>query len=209
MTNQYRRPALYPNGALTALAGGFDPENLRSASHDSAQALLARVRATPQPEIVTALVTYTDHHGIDAVAELWSHSGAETLPGALWRLYLLRVLIRQDPAGIAVLFQRGADELATIDSVVAGVPSSTGPDELKQLADTILRGAFEGDFAIALERASAFCRITASGCLSVTHDIENTNPDRARELTTRASRFITIANNLHACARLWRDGSLG
>jgi hypothetical protein len=84
----------------------------------------------------------------------------------------------------------------------------TGPDELIELADQILRGLFTGDFAVALDRAAAFCRVTAAGCTSVADDQELSNPARASELTTRALRFSTTAEEFTACARLYRAGSL-
>ncbi|MFW1447742.1 hypothetical protein ACEWAJ_24005, partial [Vibrio parahaemolyticus] len=83
--------------------------------------------------------------------------------GALWRLYLLQLMIHDDAATAALLFERGRAEMATVDPVVVGAPAPAGPEELVQLIDTILRGLFEGDFAVALERAAAFCRIQASG----------------------------------------------
>ena len=145
---------------------------------------------------------YTDEHGIDAVAELWSRASARSLPGALWRLYLLRLLIRQDPTGTSFLFQRGTEVSATIDPVVAGAPTPTGPDEIVALADDILRGIFAGDFGIALDRAAAFCRVMAAGATSVADDSDATEPERTTELTTRALRFAELADEFwraHAC----------
>jgi hypothetical protein len=84
----------------------------------------------------------------------------------------------------------------------------TGPAEITELADRILRGIFEGDFAIALDRAAAFCRVSAAGCTSVADDLDATEPERASELTRRALRFSTIAQELTTCARLWRQDSL-
>jgi hypothetical protein len=158
--------------------------------------------------VVERLVTYTDEHGIDALAELWARSSPHSLPGALWRIYLVRVLIRQDPAGVALLFQRGTEVLSTIDPVIAGAPLPAGPQEITDLADRILRGVFDGDLADALERAAAFCRVTAAGALSVADDQEAASPERSTELTTRAQRLVTTADELMACARLACSDSL-
>jgi hypothetical protein len=201
---EFNKPALFGGNEFDAFGGGDDPAAILRAAHDSASRLLARARGTDDPEVVDRLVTYTDEHGLDALAELWARSSAHSLPGALWRIYLVRVLIRQDPDGVALLFQRGTEVLPTIDPVVAGAPLPAGPAEITELADTILRGAFEGDFAIALERAAAFCRVTAAGALSVADDQEVASPERATELTTRAQRLITTADELMSCARLAR-----
>jgi hypothetical protein len=205
---EFNKPALFGGNEFDAFPGGEDPAAILRAAHESARKLLARARDADDPEVVERLVTYTDEHGLDALAELWARSSAHSLPGALWRIYLVRVLIRQDPDAVALLFQRGSEVLSTIDPVVAGAPLPAGPAEITELADTILRGAFEGDFAIALERAAAFCRVTASGALSIADDQEVASPERSTELTTRAQRLITTADELMSCARLARADML-
>lgn len=208
MSDRFHKPTLFTSGMFEAFLGGEDPAQISRVAHETAQALLARVRADPDPEVVDRLVAFTDAHGIDALAELWSRSNAKSLPGALWRIYLLRLLIRQDAEGTAFLYQRGSEGLASIDVVVAGAPNPTGPVEITELADRILRGLFEGDFAVALDRAAAFCRVAASGAASVADDREAVDPERASELTTRALRFTRTAEELTVCARLWRSDSL-
>ena len=208
MSDRFHKPTLFTSGMFEAFLGGEDPAQISRVAHETAQALLARVRADPDPEVVDRLVAFTDAHGIDALAELWSRSNAKSLPGALWRIYLLRLLIRQDAEGTAYLYQRGSEGLASIDVVVAGAPNPTGSAEITELADRILRGLFEGDFAVALDRAAAFCRVAASGAASVADDRDAVDPDRASELTTRALRFTRTAEELTVCARLWRSDSL-
>jgi hypothetical protein len=208
MADDFRRPALFGGAEFEAFQGGADPAALRRTAHQTARLLLSRARESDDPEVIERLVTYTDEHGIDALAELWARSSPRSLPGALWRIYLVRVLIRQDPAGIALLFQRGTEVLPTIDPVIAGASLPAGPQEITDLADRILRGVFDGDLADALERAAAFCRVTAAGALSVADDQEAAAPGRATELTTRGQRLITTADELMACARLARADSL-
>lgn len=208
MSDRFHKPALFTSGMFEAFMGGEDPAQITRVAHETARALLARVRENPDPEVVDRLVAFTDAHGIDALAELWSRSNPRTLPGALWRIYLLRLLIRQDAEGTAYLYQRGTEVLGSIDAVVAGAPNPTGPTEITELADRILRGLFEGDFAVALDRAAAFCRVASAGAASVADDRDVLDPERASELTTRALRFTRTAEELTACARLWRSDSL-
>lgn len=208
MADDFRRPALFGGGEFESFKGGEDPAAVMRTAHQSARLLMSRARESDDPEVVERLVTYTDEHGIDALAELWARSSPTSLPGALWRIYLVRVLIRQDPDGVALLFQRGTEVLPTIDPVIAGAPLPAGPQEITELADRILRGVFDGDLADALERAAAFCRVTAAGALSVADDQETANPDRASELTTRAQRLVTTAEELMACARMSRADTL-
>ncbi|MFZ4894699.1 DNA-directed RNA polymerase subunit beta [Plantibacter sp. Mn2098] len=208
MAEDFHRPTKLPPRMFDAYQGGIDPAVQSRVAHETAVALLARVRNDPDPEVIDRLVSYTDEHGIDAIAELWSHASPRSLPGAMWRIYLLRLLIRQDPEGTSYYFQRGADVIATIDPIVAGASMPTGPEEIIALADQILRGLYVGDFAIALERAASFCRVTAAGCASVADDRDVVDPAKATQLTTKAARFSTIAEELGSCAKLWRSESL-
>lgn len=166
------------------------------------------MRADPDSGILDRLIAYTDDHGIETIAELWSSATARSLPGALWRIYLIRLLVHQDSETASYVYRRGVEELITIDPVVAGAAEPTSVAEITALADEILRGIFEGDFAIALERAAAFCRVSAAGCLALAADAELIHPERARELTRRALRYSTFAADLASCARLWRTDSL-
>ncbi|GAA1506452.1 hypothetical protein BJ978_000047 [Agromyces terreus] len=209
--DSFHRPTRFAPHKFDAIVGGADPAQLSRMAHDTASALLARVREDPDPAVVARLVSYTDEHGIDAIAELWSHAAAKSLPGALWRVYLLRTLIRQDPQGVSLGYQRGAEVSHTIDQVVAGAPAPAGPDEVRELADRILQGVFTGDFAVALDRAAAFCRVVAAGFASIADDADasdSVHPDRPGELTRRALRLTQLADELHACARLWRRDAL-
>ncbi len=208
MSDEFHKPTQFSGSKFETFMGGEDPAQISRVAHETAHALLARVRTDPDPNVVDRLVAFTDEHGIDAIAELWARANPKSLPGALWRIYLLRLLIRQDPEGTAFLFQRGTEVIATIDPVVAGASMPTGPTEIIELADRILRGLFEGDFAVALDRAAAFCRVTAAGCTSVADDLDATEPERSSELTRRALRFTTTAEELTSCARLWRNESL-
>ncbi|QHC67411.1 DNA-directed RNA polymerase subunit beta [Rathayibacter sp. VKM Ac-2759] len=208
MTDGFHKPTKFPSHVFEAFQGGEDPAQISRVAHETAVALLSRVRSDPDPVVIDRLVEYTDHNGIDALAELWARSSAASLPGALWRIYLLRLVIRQDPESTSFLYQRGVELSATIDPVVAGAVTPTGPAEITELADRILRGVFDGDFAVALDRAAAFCRVSASGAASVADDVEFTDEARASQLTTRALRLSTTAAELVSCARLWRSDSL-
>jgi hypothetical protein len=207
-SREFHKPVRRPAELFDRLYSAEDPAEVSRVAHSTAQALLARARTDPGAGVVDRLVAFTDQHGIDDIAELWSRSPAKTLPGALWRLYLLQLMIHDDPRTAALLFERGRAELASADDVVAGAPSPAGPDELVALVDTIMRGLFEGDFAVALDRAAAFCRIQASGSTHVADDYEVTEPERASAFTTRALRLSDYAADLAACAGLWRRDAL-
>ncbi len=204
----FHKPVRRPAEEFDRLYAGDDPAEVSRAAHSTAGAILARVRSDASEEAVQRLIAHTRDHGIDTIAELWSRSPAATLPGALWRLYLLQLMIHDDARTAAVLYERGRRAIASADDLVAGAPSPAGPRELVELIDTILRGAFTGDFAVALERAAAFCRVQTAGAVDLADDHEATEPDRASVLTARALRLSKFADELTVCARLWRRDSL-
>lgn len=204
----YHRPVQRPASTFDRRFGSTDPAEVSRAAHATAAALLTRVRDEPEDDVVDRLVTFTDTHGIDTLAELWSHSAALSLPGALWRLYLLQLMVRDDPETAAYLYERGRAARNTVDDVVAGAPTPAGPEELMELVDEILRGVFVGDFAVALERAASFCRVVAAGAADLADDYDATEPERAAVFTTRALRLDTYAGDLTASAGLWRRDQL-
>ncbi|GAA1546499.1 hypothetical protein HD600_000535 [Microbacterium ginsengiterrae] len=209
MPEQFHRPVRRPSSAFDNIAGSGDSAEAVRVAHATASALLTRARADESGESTDRLIAFTAEHGIDDIAELWAVAPAVSLPGSLWRLYLLQLAIHHDPRTAALLYERGRVELASADAAVAGAPAPAGPEELVALIDTILRGVFRGDFSVALDRAAAFCRVQVSGATHIADDYEATEPGRASELTARARRLHTYANDLSAAAGLWRaDGLL-
>jgi hypothetical protein len=207
-SRDYHKPVRRPADEFDRHFAGEDPAEVSRVAHATAGALLSRVREDPSDAVVDRLVGFTAEHGIDTVAELWSRSPAKSLPGALWRLYLLQLMIHRDPRTAALLYERGRVVLRSADEVIAGAPTPAGPEELVALIDTIMRGVFRGDFAVALERAASFCRVQAAGATSVADDHDVSEPDRSSALTARALRLSTYADDLGSCAGLWRREAL-
>ena len=207
-SREFHKPVRRPAELFDRRFAAEDPAEVSRIAHSTAHALLSRAREDRDGQVVDRLVAFTDEHGIDDIAELWSRSPARSLPGTLWRLYLIQLMIHDDPHTAALLYERGRLEIASVDPVVAGAPTPAGPEELVDLVDTILRGLFQGDFAVALDRAAAFCRVEASGASHLADDYEPTEPERASALTTRALRLADYATDLTACAALWRRESL-
>lgn len=226
MSERPKKPALFAGHEFMAFEGGDDPAKVSEVAHDVARALLSRVRADEQGLALERAMAYVDENGLDDLAELWSATSAHSLPGALWRLYVVRDLIHRRASEISVLYARGADSLHTVDPVIAGAPTPAGPEEMTSLADDILRGVFVGDFADALERAAAFCAVVAAGCVSFADDADAVHPalnrgsspvsssaldahaEQARALTQQALRLSHTAAEFRTCASLWRRGSL-
>ncbi|QOL33171.1 hypothetical protein [Bifidobacterium eulemuris] len=217
------RPGQLAPGLLEQMAGGMDPQAISELAHVSAAALLDRVHHSEDPAVVERVLTLVDREGVDVIAELWSSSEPDSLPGILWRLYMLRTWMRRHRDSIARLWRVG-EPVATSASAIAGVDQAPTEDDIARLADSILSGAFTGDFAVALERASAFTDVVATGLRIEAHRlVVSANNGAAAEsdvtdedaLRTKAARLMHTAGNLFATAKdfqhganLWRRGRL-
>ena len=208
MSDDFRRPTSFSTEWFDRVEGDVDPAVRLQLASETARALLARVRDDADPQVVERILRVAREDGIDTVAELWAQARPHSLPGALWRVHLLHVLVVQRDEETAHLYRTGAATLDTAAPVIAGAASPATPDELRGLTDAILRGVFSGDFALALDRAAAFAAVVAAGAVRVAQGEDVAHPERARSRTRQAARLADIAADLHACARLWRHGSL-
>ena len=202
--NRPRRPVAVEPRSFDQLEGSIDPALQLQIAHDTAMALVTRVRDEGTVDIVQRLLDYTRENGVGELAELWAAAPAHSLPGALWRLYVVHASIVNDPDTAAHAYQRGANDLNTIDEVIAGARQPTGPDDIRELADEILRGAFVGDLSDALERAAAYCRIEAHGVTALVADSEI----GSSAFLERAVTLADFASDLRACAVLARTDNL-
>ena len=166
------------------------------------------------------MLTLVDHEGVDVIAELWSHAEPDSLPGVLWRLYMLRTWMRKRTTAIAQLWRLG-EPTVTSASVIAGVNQAPTEEDIAATADSILAGAFTGDFAVALDRAAVFTDVVANGLRLQAHrmvagygpdaaasDEEKTTRAKAARLMHTAANLMSTAKVFHRGAVLWRHGKL-
>ncbi|KMM44758.1 MAG: hypothetical protein NVV70_10225 [Cellulomonas sp.] len=189
------------------LPGAIDPALRSEIAHTTAAALVHQGRATADPDVVARLVALVETEGLDVVAALWSDSAPTTLPGALWRLYVLREWVRRDPATVADRYRQGTAAVPVHD-VVAGVADAPGPADVRAVADAVLSGVYTGDLDVALERAGAFCRVLAAGAAFDADRLDDVDPTGATRMTLGASALLRTAEELEDAARLWRAGRL-
>ena len=203
-----RRPAFYSPAAMESQGGTVpDPAEVTEVAHETAAVLVGTGRASDDPQVTARLVALVDDLGLSTVAELWADRPPRSLPGALWRLYALREWVQRSPEEAAADYASGM-RFTDVNHVVAGVAEPPGPTELRQLTDAILRGVFEGDLAVALQRAAAFCRVVAAGRADRAHTTDTQDRDAAGRQTQRAASMLSTAGDLEACAGLWRAGEL-
>ena len=206
MDRKPRRPAMLDAQTAERIVGDVDPALRSQAAHTTAAVLVQRGRAGAEdPDLLARLVSLVDTEGLDTIAELWSQSSPTTLPGALWRLYLMREWVRTDPSTIAERFALGRQR-AEVAGVIAGVVEPPGPDDVAHLADAVLAGVYEGELDVALDRAAAFFRVVATGSALDADWVSD--DDLAGTLTRRASALLRTAEELEGAAELWRAGRL-
>jgi len=209
MSSNYSRPVRMSvdrmESAITDPADlVMDPAEISAVAHATAHALLSGARTAEDDRTREALVRFADDNGLDTLAELWSQAHPLSLPGALWRLYLVRAVLQHNPEDSAQLFQRGVEDLETIDQVVAGAPDPLSAADFSAVVDDILLGAFEGDLAHALERASAVARAVSAGAISLSW----ADDQEAPYFTSRSLTWSVIAQELSGCAARARKGTL-
>ena len=185
----HHRPMTPGSNFFEALTGGADPAAVSEAADRAATLLVRGARDAGDSAVADRLLHLAETEGIEAIAEVWSGSPADSLAGCLWRLYLLRQWVYADPVAVARQFDAGRAH-AEVASTVAGVADPPGPDELKTMVDHVLRGIAVSEFADVLFRAAAFARVVATGraVLEVP--------------AAEASRMQTLADQLERAARL-------
>ncbi len=199
---RHHKPALTDPARLDAVSSD-DPGDVVEAAHRTAAMLVGRGRASQDPEVTARLVELVPEVGLATLAEMWAERPARSLPGALWRLYLLHEWVQRAPVEVARAYAAGAAH-ADVYRVIAGLIEPPRPEDLRELTSTILTGVFAGDLAVALERASAFAHVAAIGLVDPAADVD----DVPTEAVTRAGNMQQMARDLHACAGLWERGDL-
>jgi len=189
------------------IEGDIDPADRALLAHETAAAIVSQVRASRDPDLVTRLVTLVDEEGIDTVAMMWAKAEALTLPGALWRIYMLREWVKVDAVGVARSYHSGV-HAAQVRHAIAGVEDPPGPEEVRRLADAVLSGVFSGDLAVALDRAGAFCRVVATGAAFDAGADDGHADERAHQSALRAAQLLRTGEDLERCATLWREDRL-
>lgn len=107
------------------------------------------------------------------------------------------------------------EPIATSASAIAGVDSAPTEDDIARTADSILTGAFRGDFAVALTRASVFVGIVALGLRVEARNLTqraNLNPidftaKQSKRWRTQAAQLLHTAANLNITSKDFKHGA--
>jgi hypothetical protein len=173
-------------------AGGASPEARAEVAAATAAVV---VQAGRTPGDGDRFVALADQVGLETLAALWRDADPVSLPGALWALYVLRQWCHTAGAEVTRLWRAG-EHLAPAEAAVAGVGDFADVAAVERVADAVLAGVYQGDLAVALERAAAFFRVVAAGRRELGED------------DVLAQRNDRAAAALSAAAGHWRAGTL-
>jgi hypothetical protein len=160
--SDFKKPSLPGSALFEKQAGGDDPAELAAAGHRVATLLVRGPRTDADQGLVERVLHLADEEGLGVIADLWSTAPADSLPGALWRLYLLRTWVHRQPDQAAREYAAGK-AYAPVQEVLAGVVDPPGPAEVIELVDTVVRGIVVSDLDVALDRAASFAHIVGVG----------------------------------------------
>ena len=134
-----QRPLMPGAGLFESLPSLHDPALLAEVAHRTAAVLVRGAQNSDDEKVAERVTKLADEFGLDQLADLWSDSPADSLPGVLWRLYLLRSWVHAHAETVAREYAAGRRH-AEVDAVVAGVADPPGPTEVRDMVDAVLRG---------------------------------------------------------------------
>ncbi|MDC4232314.1 hypothetical protein M3T53_01105 [Actinomyces sp. B33] len=202
-----RRPAMLEPARAEAIVGDEDPAQASAVAHASAWALMGVGDADFGPDALARLAEVIRTDGVDVIASVWSRSPEFTLPGALWRLYLLDEWYRRDPRAV----ERRHDEGMRAD-IIPGLEHPVDIRPLGEVMDEI--GALlagrrtDDDLDAILDLASRAMRVLAAGDSLGASWIDDPRDPLAHPVTTRARALLRTAEELDAAARQAAIGAL-
>ncbi len=204
---QFRRPARLEPQDAEAIVGDEDPAAESELAHTTAWALMGVPSGDFDEEAVARLQKTVRDEGVDLVAPAWDRSPDFTLPGALWRLYLVWQWYQLDPEVIKLRFQEGMDQIK-IEGVTD--PSTVPPmHEVIRGVEGVLAGyAGEKDLAPVLESTAGFLRVLATGVEYGPEWITQDDHVLAHTVTRRPKALLATAAELDESARQAALGEL-
>ncbi|AJC70158.1 hypothetical protein X956_09260 [Trueperella pyogenes TP8] len=200
-----RRPAQLKPEQIELIEGDADTAATSELAHTSAQAIVPLGNTRAEESGVSARVLeLIREEGIDMIAESWVNSPDDSLPGVLWRGFLLSEWIRRYPEEVAERF--AAARVAMGESEPEKLEQVLNPREVRAKWDEVFVGGFVGDFADVL-RASA--RLTDFlGRVQPTWISSDKHP-MATEVTRRDTAMLRTADEFRVAGERLVKGLLG
>ena len=205
-SNTPRRPAMLDAARAETIVGDEDPAASAAVAHTAAWALMGVGDESFTDADVARLRDTVRSVGVDVIAHAWSCSPEFTLPGALWRLYLLHEWYHRDPGLVESRYAQGLRA-----PIIQGLEAPVQVRPLRavmQEVDALLRGDLtDDDLDGVLAQASRAMRVLAAG-ESGPLWIEDPTDPLAHRVTMRTSALLATADELDLAAREAAFGTL-
>lgn len=202
---KFRRPAMLDPKQAEEIVGDADPAQESETAHTSAWALMGVPNADFDEQSVERLRQTVREQGVDVVAALWDRSPASTLPGALWRIYLLWQWHQMNQNVLVERYQEGIDVLSHSGAASKDLPSL---DETLRAVGGVLAGyATDDDLASVFEATAKVMRVMAAGVAGPKW-ITDSGHALAHPVTLRPQALLDTAAELEESAQQATQGSL-
>lgn len=200
---QPRRPAQLKPEQVELIEGEIDTAVNSDLAHTSAQAVVPlEGQHREDPEVMERVLTLIDSEGIDVLAETWVRSPEESLPGILWRGYLLSEWIRRYPDDVKMRFEAAKEAL---DDHPDKLDLVRDPNEVRELWDEVFKGNFHGDFAEVLRSSARLTDFLGSVAPVWINDEDH---PLATEVTRRDTAMIRTSEDFRAAGEALVAGTL-
>ena len=192
-----RRPAMLDAEQAENIPGAEDAASSSEVAHLVAQTLLGIEKESD--ENVQRLRQLLESGGIDTVSELWSTSPVSTLPGTLWRLYLVYQWYLRNPQLVNERFQQGLAALDIGDIFSREHSDKSVANLMDKLAALWQAQTSIAELAPLLDRVSDFLQVLASGVSA--EWIKDSRDELADSVTLRPQALLQTADDLKLSAR--------
>lgn len=207
MERMFRRPAQLEPEQAEEIVGDEDPAENSEIAHTSAWALMGVPNADFDEAAIAQLKETVRAQGVDVIASAWSRMPDFTLPGALWRIYLVWQWHQMNPELLAQRYEEG--RLAMEKQGVANDETVPSLDEVIRADEGVLAGyATEDDLPAVLGSNAALLRVLAAGVAYGPEWITDDDHVLAHRVTRRPQALLDTANELDESERQARAGLL-
>ncbi len=202
---KFHRPASLDQAEAEAIEGDEDPAAESEIAHTTAWALLGVPNADFDAKAVEQLQQSVRTEGVDIIAAAWARSPEFTLPGALWRVYLLWQWHQMNPDVVHDRFNEGVAAMKKQGLSKAPIPL---PEVIRAIEGILAGYGNEEDLAYVLEAAAQTMRVMAMGVRFGPEWITEDGHVLAHTVTRRPQALLDTAKELDESARQAAQGTL-
>lgn len=199
-----RRPAMLDAEQAENIPGAEDGARSSEVAHLVAQTLVGIEKDSDQN--VQHLRELLESGGVDTVSELWSALPANTLPGTLWRLYLVYQWYLRDPDLVNERFQQGLSALEIGEAAPVERSDKTVSTLMEELAALWEAKTSITGLGHLLDKVADFLHVLASGVSA--EWIKDARDELADPVTLRPQALLQTASDLKLSARIAKANRL-